>query len=192
MINSAVTSYKFSLTEYQHLVDIGFWEEEKRIELINGEIIEMAAKGTAHTACSMQLIRELSKLLPSSLYLRCQDPIVLLDNSQPEPDFAIVYENKDYYLNSHPTPDNIAWLIEISDSSLVYDQGIKLRLYAEAKIQEYWIFNLVDFQLEVYSQPYQSNTYFDYRQRLIYLSDQLIALPNLPEKLLDLTLIFPC
>ncbi|BFM38769.1 Uma2 family endonuclease [Synechocystis sp. LKSZ1] len=191
-MTSTMTRRKISLKEYYWLTEQGFFREQPRVELIKGEIIEMIAKGTAYTFCTMQLLRLLSASLPESLYLRCQDPIGLSASSEPEPDFAIVRERKDHYLSSHPTPADILWLIEIADSSLNYDRDVKLALYAEAQIPEYWIVNLLDRQLEVYSQPYaRSHQGFGYRQCLIYLPDQAVPLPSLPDLSLPLELIFP-
>ena len=183
---------RFTLDEYHKLTEIGFFHEDDRIELIKGEIIEMAAKGTAHETCISKSLRELVRLLGDAATLRCQSPIILPDSSEPEPDFAILQNRPDDYLSAHPTPSDVLLVIEISDSTLKYDQEVKLSLYAEAGISDYWIFNLFDNQLESHSEPFQnSKGNFGYQNRRIVLPNQVIALPCFPDLSLDLSRIFP-
>jgi Uma2 family endonuclease len=189
---SLATQKYFNLAEYHHLIEIGFFQEDERIELIRGNISQMIAKGTSHTVCCTKLNKELSQLLANHAILRCQDPILLPLNSEPEPDFAIVKNRDDDYLSSHPTPDDILFIIEIADSSLNYDQEVKLPLYAEAGIEQYWIINLLEQQLEVYTHPYQKYSQgFDYRHKSIFLSNQTVNLPGFSDLVLDLSKIFP-
>lgn len=128
----AHTTFKhFTLAEYHRLVELGFLGEDDRVELIHGQIVEMAAKGTAHEVCLTRLLRELPKLVDNYATLRCQSPLVLPRDSEPEPDFTIVQNRADDYLSSHPEPADVLLVIEISDSSLSYDQEINLPLYIE-------------------------------------------------------------
>lgn len=183
---------RFTLEEYHELTEIGFFHEGDRIELIRGEIFEMAAKGTAHETCISKLLRELVRLLGDAATLRCQSPILLLNNSEPEPDFAIVRNKPDDYLSAHPTPNDVLLVIEISDSTLNYDREVKLSLYAEAGISDYWIFNLFDNQLEAHSEPFQNGQgNFGYQNRRIVLPNQAIVLPSFPDLSLDLSRVFP-
>jgi Uma2 family endonuclease len=183
---------RFTLSEYHRLTELGFFQEDDRLELIRGQIVQMAAKGTAYEVCSTRLLRELPKLLLEQALLRCQSPITLIDNSEPEPDFSIVQNREDDYLSGHPIAADIWLIIEISDSSLSYDQETKLPLYAESGISDYWIFNLPDNCLEAYSEPYQKPTgEFGYRVKRIVLAEEAIALPHFPDRQLSLTQIFP-
>src|SRR4028118_1070787 len=116
------TAKRFSLDEYHRLAELGFFHEDDRVELIRGEIIQMAAKGTLHTTCCSNLLRELARLVLGEAELRCQDPIVLPPNSEPEPDFVIVNKRADNYLSAHPTSSDILLVIEIADSTLKYDK----------------------------------------------------------------------
>jgi len=134
---TVTTKKRFTIEEYHSLTEIGFFKEDDRVELIQGEIIEMAAKGTAHTVCCKKLIRELPRLLAGQATIQCQDPILLPSGSEPEPDFAMVKNREDDYLASHPTPEDILLVIEIADSSLSYDREVKLPLYAEAGIADF-------------------------------------------------------
>lgn len=185
------TTRSFTLDEYHRLIEIGFFDEDERIELIRGEIIKMAAKGTPHTTCCSNLIRELVPLIAGQADLRCQDPITLPSSSEPEPDFAIVQQRADNYLSAHPTPPDIILLIEIAASSLAYDQEVKIPLYAEAGITNYWIFNLVANHLETYSEPYQAILGNGYSLKRIFLPHQSVNLPNLSNLSLNLSQVFP-
>jgi Uma2 family endonuclease len=186
------TAKRFSLDEYHRLAELGFFHEDDRVELIRGEIIQMAAKGTPHTTCCSNLLEELAILVAGKAKVRCQDPIILPSSSEPEPDFVIVRLRTDNYLSAHPTPLDILLVIEIADSTLKYDQETKLPLYAEAGISDYWIFNLVKNQLETYTEPYQdSQGNFGYTVKRIVLPNQAIALPCFPDMSLDLSKVFP-
>ena len=151
----------------------------------------MAAKGTAHETCIRRLLRELSKLVTRAT-LQCQAPIVLPSDSEPEPDFTIVRDRDDDYLDAHPSPADVLLVIEIADSSLNYDQTTKLALYAEAGISDYWLFNLVENCLESYSEPYQNlQGNFGYRSKLIFLPNESANIPFFPDWCLDLSKVFP-
>ena len=104
---NTTTTRRFTVEEYHNLTEIGFFHEDERVELIRGEVIQMAAKGTAHTNCCSNLLRELAKLVANRAELRCQDPITLPSGREPEPDFGIVHCKDDNYLSAHPTPPNI-------------------------------------------------------------------------------------
>lgn len=183
---------RFTLDEYHKLAELGFFHEDSRIELIKGEIIQMAAKGKAHETCLRKLLKELPKLVDGRATLQCQAPITLPPNSEPEPDFAIVKNRSDDYFSAHPAPDDVLLVVEVSDSSIDYDQDVKLPLYAEAGISDYWIFNLADNQLECYSEPYQDNQgKYNYRNKRVELPNQTVKLPCFPDLSIDLSKIFP-
>jgi Uma2 family endonuclease len=185
------TAKRFTITEYHRLADLDFFTEDDRVELIKGEIIKMAAKGKAHSVCNTRLYRELFKLLEEKATIRGQEPIIIND-SEPELDLTIVKNTPDDYFLNHPTPSDIFLIIEVADSSLKYDQEIKLSLYAEADISDYWIFNLVNYYLECYSDPYQDlQGKFGYRHKSIILPNESVKLPSFPELILDLTKVFP-
>lgn len=183
---------RFTLAEYERLIELGFLTQNDRVELIRGQIIEMTVKGKLHATVSRLLLRELAKLIGDRATLQVQDPIVLPNNSEPEPDFAILSNRSDNYLTTHPNANNVLLLIEISDSSLKYDQEVKLPLYAEAGICSYWIFNLVETCLETYSEPYQKlQGEFGYRLKRVVTAQETIALSCFPDVSLNLAKIFP-
>lgn len=189
---SLTTAKRFTVDEYHRLGELGFFTDNERVELIKGEIFEMAAKGTAHSVCITRLYRELFKLIGEQATLRGQEPIILSENSEPEPDMVIARNTPDDYLASHPVPSDILLLIEIADSSLKYDQQVKLSVYAEAGIADYWIFNLLDNCLECYTEPYHDiKGKFGYRRKLVVLQNESVSLPYFSHLVLDLYQVFP-
>lgn len=189
---TSVTIKRFTLTEYHRLAALGFFTEDDRVELIRGEIIQMAAKGMPQSVCNSLLFRELIIVLGKRAVVRGQEPITLSPDSEPEPDVVIARNKADRYLSAHPSPSDILLVIEVADSSLKYDQEIKLSLYAESNISNYWIFNLVANCLETYSEPYQDmQGNFGYANKHIYLPNAVVILPGFPELSLHLTEVFP-
>ncbi|NEU77948.1 Uma2 family endonuclease [Nostoc sp. UIC 10630] len=189
---SLTTAKRFTIAEYHRLAELGFFEENDRVELIKGEIIQMAVKGTPHSVCSTRLYRELFKLVLEEAVLRGQEPIIIPDDSEPEPDLVIVRNRPDDYLEAHPSPSDVLLVIEISNSTLKYDQDVKLSVYAEAGIPDYWIFNLLDNYLESYGEPYKDlQGKFGYRRKLIFLPNESINLPYFSDLVLDLSKVFP-
>ena len=173
--------------EYHQMIAASIIHEDARVELILGQIFNMAAKGTRHTVATTELMGELMLLLGRKAKVRCQEPITLSNNSEPEPDIVIVNLRSDNYVDSHPTPVDLILVIEIADSSLDFDRNTKANLYAAAGIQEYWIINLIDNRLEVYRQP-NSDIYTEIR---IISSQESIQLPQFSEIKIDLISIFP-
>lgn len=186
------TVKKFTIKDYHRLTELGFFQEDDKVELIRGELIYRAAKGKLHATVNRRLIRELSNLISYRATLQNQDPVILSNNTQPEPDLAILKNRDDDYITGHPNPEDILLLIEIADSSLEYDQTNKLSVYAENNINDYWIFNLVEYCLECYSEPYQNlQGEFGYRRKLIYLPNESVTLPCFLDLTLDLSKVFP-
>ena len=188
----AATRRKFTIEEYHQLIDLGFFTENDRIELIRGEIIEMAPKRTPHSVCNSTLFGELYRLLSDRANVRGQEPIILPSNSEPEPDVVIARKKDDNYLSAHPTAADIILVIEISDSTLKYDRETKLPLYAEAGINHYWIVNLVDNHLEAYTNTFSNlQGEFSYRNKSIVLPNETIEIPDFTNLNLELNSIFP-
>ncbi|MCS6815261.1 MAG: Uma2 family endonuclease [Cyanobacteria bacterium] len=182
---------RFTVQDYHRLVELGFLGEDDHIELIRGELMQMAAKGVMHEACIRRLLRQLPQSLNNQATLQCQAPIVLSFDGEPEPDFAVLRNREDDYTTAHPTPADILLVIEVADTSLEYDRTVKLSLYAEAAIPHYWLFNLVDRTLEAYSEPAQLPTgQFEYLNRRIFTPSTTIVLP-IGEQPLALAQIFP-
>jgi Uma2 family endonuclease len=189
---NVVTPKRFTLDEYHRLIKLGFLTEEHRIEFIRGELIQMTAKGTPHTVSSSIFCRLLDRILGDQAVIRGQDPITISNNSEPEPDIVVARGKDEDYLPHHPYPEDILLVVEISDSTLIYDQTTKLKLYAEAGINNYWIVNLNARQLECYHQPYTDGQgELGYLSKQVFLSEQSVKIPYFEDCLLDLSRIFP-
>ena len=151
-----LTTYKWSIEEWHELVNSGLLEG-KSVELLEGEIIEVSPEGIEHSYTSDSLVKYLRSILTNSADVRESHPITL-DNSEPEPDIAIVRLPETIYKNHHPYPQDIYWLIEISNRTLLKDLNQKIITYARNGIPEYWVIDLVNKKLIVHTQI-QNNSY---------------------------------
>ena len=147
-----LTTAKWTIEEYHRMIMMGI-VDDRRVELLKGEIVEMSPEGESHAYFSSEAGEYLSRLLGDHAMIRQSKPITLPNNSEPEPDIAIVQRLGREYLEHHPNPENVFWLIEYSDSSLNKDFEIKSKVYAEVKIPEYWVVNLKKRQLVVFRDP---------------------------------------
>ncbi|MBD2357064.1 Uma2 family endonuclease [Tolypothrix sp. FACHB-123] len=147
-----VTTAKWTIEDYHRMIAAGILDN-RCVELLQGEIIEMSPEGEPHAYFSSEAGEYLTGLLGDRATIRPAKPITLANNSEPEPDIAIVQRLGREYLNHHPYPQNIFWLIEYSDSSLEKDLEMKTKIYAEAEIPEYWVVNLRKRQLIVFRDP---------------------------------------
>lgn len=148
----SVTIAKWTIEEYHRLIEMGILDE-RRVELLKGEIVEMPPEGKAHAYFSTEAEEYLRSRLGDRATVRSSKPITLLNDSEPEPDLAIVERLGREYLSHHPYPENIFWLIEYANSSLDKDLNTKTRIYAEVGIIEYWVVNLKKRQLIVFREP---------------------------------------
>lgn len=130
------TTAKWTLDEYHQMIDAGILDD-KRVELLRGEIVEMSPKGKPHANKSTRAGEYLMRLLGEVAQVRPAKPITLPNGSEPEPDLAIVQRLEAEYDLHHPYPDNIFWVIEYSNTSLTIDLGIKAEIYAQDNIREY-------------------------------------------------------
>ena len=140
------------------------------MELLFGQLILKTPVGEPHTECLSQLFETFDDRFGKQYKYRGQDPVTLPNHSEPEPDFVVAKRIAYNKVTGHPGPGEVYLLIEISARTLLYDRGDKLRSYALAGIQEYWIINLDDQQVEVHLQP--NEQVGDYGQTSIYRSGQ--------------------
>ncbi|MEK8021782.1 MAG: Uma2 family endonuclease [Candidatus Parabeggiatoa sp.] len=145
--------YPFTITHFQKMVDTGILEEDEHVELIEGKLICMAPIYPVHSGKTNRLNRLLSQSVGDSAIVEVQGPIVLDDNSEPEPDIALLRPRDDFYETANPRPDDVLLLIEIAESSLSYDQNTKIPLYARHGIVEVWLINVPKPQVEIYLKP---------------------------------------
>ena len=167
---------KWTLEEYHQLVDAGLLAH-KPVELIRGEIVEMAPEGQSHAYSSTESGNYLIRLLGEKATIRPAKPITLPNQSEPEPDVAIVQPLGREYRAHHPYPENIFWLIEYADSTLAKDIGTKADVYAEVNIPEYWVVDLKAKTLIVFRDPRSGH----YTSRQDYKSGSIttIAFPDI-------------
>ncbi|HEX3126981.1 MAG TPA: Uma2 family endonuclease [Thermoanaerobaculia bacterium] len=143
----------FTVSEYHSLADAGILTEDDRVELIEGEIFQMAAIGNRHAGCVKRLNRLLSRALADRVLLGIQDPIEVDDYSEPEPDISILHPRADDYSSSHPSPKEIFLVIEVADSSARFDRLKKIPVYARNGILEAWLVDLTTDRVEMYREP---------------------------------------
>ena len=143
--------YRFTVDQYHRMIDLGILGKDDRVELIRGEVVPQMPQGDPHALALEILNRRLTRLLPDEFALRCQSPAVFPD-SEPEPDFVICLPAHARG-QSHPRPEHVFLIVEIAATSLPDDRGVMARLYAENGIPVYWIVNLEDRQVEVYTDP---------------------------------------
>lgn len=148
----AVQRHRFSIAQYHEIIDHGIFAEDEPIELIRGEIVRKMPIGTSHAFAVNMLTRLLSKRLPESAMLSIQNPVLLTD-SEPEPDVAVLSFPTDAYASRRPVAEDVFLLIEVADTSLAFDRDVKGPVYAEAGIVEYWIVNLNNSTVEIYRDP---------------------------------------
>jgi hypothetical protein len=144
--------YRLSVEQYHRLIESGVFRSGDRVELLDGILVSKMTHNPPHAASVVLITRLLSRTLPDEWLLRAQLPVTTRE-SEPEPDFALVPGPVNRYGTRHPVPREVGLLIEVADTSLAEDQGPKLQLYARARIAPYWIVNLVDRRVEVYTQP---------------------------------------
>ncbi|MEL7035135.1 MAG: Uma2 family endonuclease [Cyanobacteria bacterium J06592_8] len=147
-----LSTMKWSLEDYHHMIKTGLLDD-RPVELLAGEIVEMSPEGEPHAFFSRTAIQYLTRLLGDRALVSPDKPITLPNQSEPEPDIAIVEPLGREYLTHHPYPENIFWIIEYANSSLEKDSTVKYRIYAEAGIPEYWLVNLQTRELIVNRQP---------------------------------------
>lgn len=148
-----LTRYRLNTSDYHRMIEAGILTERDYVELIHGEIVEMSPKGSKHAACISKIADWLLPTVAGNVQVRTQDPIVIADHSEPEPDIVLVKNSDDFYAKGHPTPADIILIVEVADSSLAYDREIKGALYASAGISEYWILDLQNRVVEVFTEP---------------------------------------
>jgi Uma2 family endonuclease len=143
----------FTVDEYYRLAEVGLLKEDDRVELIDGEILQLNPIGDRHYSCVIRLTDLFSDGLGKAVIVVPQAPIRLSRRAEPEPDIAVVRRTPDFYASGKPTPVDIFLVIEVADSSLEYDRQVKAPLYARHGIPELWIVDLINSVIEVYRDP---------------------------------------
>jgi Uma2 family endonuclease len=176
---------KWSLADYHQMIGSGLLDD-RSLELINGEIIEMSPEGVAHSFYCRGTAKYLRSLLGDRAEISEAHPITLPNNdSEPEPDIAVLRMPDTLYQTRHPFPEDIFWLIEIANTTLVKDLGVKRDLYAHSGISEYWVMNLQTSELVVFRELIANEYYSE-----ICLSGGNISPLIFPDVSIDITQLF--
>jgi Uma2 family endonuclease len=157
--------WRLSIEQYHAIIQAGILTDDDSVELLEGWLVFKMPKNPPHRVTTRLVRTALENILPRGWYVDSQEPITL-SNSEPEPDIVVVRGDTRQYLDRHPGAEDIALIIEVSDTTLQRDRTVKKRIYARAGISIYWIVNLVEGQVEVYSQPLVEVEQPDYSQRL--------------------------
>ncbi len=167
---------RISVDQYHKMIDTGVLSESDRIELLDGFLVPKMTNNPLHAGTIQQLSDLLKTLLPQNVYhVRTQLPITL-KKSEPEPDIIVALPDKQHYTTRHPHVEDVLLVIEVADSSLKQDQTTKLEIYAEAGIPWYWIVNLQNKVIEVYSQPIVLEGNPTYRNREQFRRQDLLPI----------------
>jgi Uma2 family endonuclease len=144
---------RFAVEEYHRMAEAGILTEDDRVELIEGEIVEMAPIGSRHAACVKRLNRLFSQRVGERAIVDVQNPIRLGQHSEPQPDLSLLRPRQDFYASAHPGPQDVLLVIEVAETSADYDRQVKAPLYARAGVPELWLVDLQGQALEVFRSP---------------------------------------
>jgi Uma2 family endonuclease len=155
---------QFSVDEYHRMIETGILDETDKVELLEGFVVLKMPRNPPHVGTIQLVAKQVSLVLPAGWCSRIQSAITLID-SEPEPDVAVARGDERTYLTRHPSAADVGQLIEVADSSLDRERNDKLRIYARAAIPVYWIVNIVDGRIEVYTGPSGPGAKVGYAQR---------------------------
>jgi Uma2 family endonuclease len=179
-------THRFSVADYNRLGEVGLLTEDDRVELIEGEIIEMAPIGSRHAGTVDFLTARLFAAAQGLAMIRVQSPIVLDDFSEPQPDVAVLLPRADFYRHSHPRPGDVLLVIEVAETTLSYDREKKLPLYANAGVPEVWIVDVAQAALHAFRLPAGDR----YETEQVVVAPTTMTIAMLPETVVDLSGLF--
>lgn len=175
--------HRITVEHYYRMAEAGLFAGDERVELINGEIIDVPPMGSRHAGRSTRLADLLSTAVAGRALVRQQMPIDLGRDSEPQPDIAVVKRRSDYYELNHPKAADVFLLIEVSDATLGYDRDVKAALYARNEIPELWIVDLPGEQIHFYRAPVRGT----YTVAASSAEPGLVAIASLPGSAVDLS-----
>jgi Uma2 family endonuclease len=179
--------HRLDVEEYYRMADAGIFGEDDRIELIDGELIDMAPIGQGHAAVVTGLAEVLVLACNRRAIVSPQNPVRLDRWSEPRPDLAVLRRRADFYATGdRPGPADVLLIVEVADSSLAFDRGVKLPLYARAGVAELWIVDLKRRVVDAYREPAGEG----YRETATYRPGEQVALALAPEIVVTLDLVF--
>lgn len=152
-LTAALPHRKFTIEEYHNFIETGVFKPEERLELWEGEFVEMSPIGTRHASCVNYLIELLRDFLGKNVIISPQNPIVLNDFSEPQPDIALLRRREDFYRSENATAKDVLIAMEIADTTLKYDRDTKFPRYAASGIEEAWLIDLENDRVEIHGEP---------------------------------------
>jgi Uma2 family endonuclease len=167
--------WRISVPQYHQMIACGILKEDDPVELLEGLLVAKMPKHPPHCNAAGAIVEILIRLHLAGYSVRGQNPITTSD-SEPEPDVCVVRGSRKDFVNHHPGPRESALVVEVADSSLAHDRGLKKRVYARAEVPVYWIVNLEQGQVEVYSQPFDAGGKPDYGTVKLYSIGQEVPL----------------
>ncbi len=181
----ALKRHRITVEQYLRMGEVGVLERGARVELIEGEVIDMAPIGTRHTATVKWLNMALINAVGVRAIVSVQDPIQLSDVNEPEPDLMLLRPRVDFYSTAHPAGADAFLVIEVADSSIDYDLRLKARLYGAHGVSDYWVIDLDGGRVHFHSGPGPDG----YRTITAMNSPGIVELPGLPGATIDLKLL---
>ena len=178
--------HRLSTDEYRRMAEHGIIAPDARVELIDGEIIDMPPIGSSHNGIVNQLNRLFTEAIGAAAVVQVQGSIELPRHSQPQPDVALLRPRADFYKRTLPQPEDVLLLVEVADSTLVYDRDVKAPLYARYRIPEYWLIDVAGERVTAFAVPGDAG--YDIRETLV--DPRAVAPAALPGAALDLGALF--
>jgi Uma2 family endonuclease len=177
----------FTADEYYRLADVGILSRDERVELLDGDIVEMTPIGIRHAACVDRLNALVQRFVNGRAIVRVQSPIRLDPHSEPQPDLSILKARADFYASGHPTPADVLLVIEVAHSSVGFDRDVKVPLYARSGIPEVWLVELEEGRVEIFAQPAPDG----YRRSHLAVRGERVTCAALPDFSLSVDEIIP-
>lgn len=182
-----VRPHRFSLEHYHAMIDAGVFVGDERVELIHGAVVDMSPIGNPHMACVRRLNRVFTAIPEERVTVSVQDALMIPPDSEPEPDIVLYKPRADFYAKERATPGDVLLVVEVADSSLIYDRLVKIPLYASAAIPEYWIVDIASDAIEVYRQPAGDH----YAQLVTYKRGDRITTEAFPDHPFEVDRVLP-
>lgn len=183
---SSILLKSWTVDEYHRMIAAGILAEGDRLELLDGQIIQMNPQLPPHAATTQRAARYLDRLLEGVASVRMQLPVTLRPNSEPEPDIAVVRLDPMEYGDRHPAASDILLIIEVADSTLLSDRQIKALIYAKAEIADYWILDVNRREVLIFREPAPDG----YQQVMTLPTNAAIAPIAFPDITIPLTQLF--
>ena len=179
---TVIPRHRLTVDEYYRMAEAGILAPDARVELIEGEIVDMTPVGSRHVSVVNRLNRMLTVAVGELAIVQVQGPVRLGDRSEPEPDLALLRPRADFYRDKHPTPEDVLLIIEVSDTPVAYDRSVKIPLYARHGVLEVWLIDLESSRISVHRNPHNSA----YADVLNLDRPGITAISLLPRAVIDL------